>query len=108
MTACGFALHGLLVAYALMQVLGGDLQPETNALPGCLGLMLLLALPVYGFDRLEGTNYMFLNWPPATTPLMWFAPLGRPGYLLGYLPLIAIVWAVLYGPFWHGRHKRTA
>lgn len=39
---------------------------------------------------------MFLNWPPQGTPLELFAGLGRPGYLLAYLPLAALVWLPLY------------
>ena len=106
MTLCGFSMHLLTVAYVLTQAAGGDLRPDIRALPRCLGLMLLLAAPVYVFDRLFGTNYMFLNWPPAGTPLGWFAPLG-PGFVLGYLPLAALVWAVMYTPFFRLRRKKA-
>ena len=108
MTLCGFVLHALTVGYVLMQVSGRDLRPDIHMAPPCLGLMLLLAAPVYVFDLLADTNYMFLNWPPENTPLMWFAPLGRL-YILGYLPLIAIVWTVLYFPFYrkNGKKART-
>ena len=61
--------------------------------------MLLIAVTVYVFDRLMGTNYMFLNWPLPGSPLEWFAFLGRPGYLLGYIPLLAAAWTVIYAPF---------
>lgn len=103
MTACAFLFHTAVAAYVLMLLFGGALRPEPPALPACLGLMLTLALPVGLFDRLTGTNYMFLNWPPEGTPLAWFAFLGRPGYLLGYLPLAAAVWAPLYLPFTRGK-----
>jgi len=91
-----FLLHFLLVLYPLMLHLAGDIRPEPRRLPACLGLMLLLALPVYGLNKLWHTNYMFLNWPPPGTPLELFAALGRPGYLLAYLPLAALVWLPLY------------
>jgi len=93
-----FTLHILIVGYTAMQVCGGDIRPQPRLAPRCLGLMLLLAAAVYVFDRLTGTNYMFLNWPSPGSPLEWFAPLGRPGYLLGYVPLLAAVWTPLYLP----------
>ena len=82
-----------------MLVAGGELRPDTRRAPACLGIMLLIAVPVYVFDRLMGTNYMFLNWPLPGSPLEWFAFLGRPGYLLGYIPLLAAAWTVIYAPF---------
>ena len=99
MTVSGFLLHILLLGYTLMQVCGGDIRPDIRSAPRCLLTMLLLALPVFVVDRLTGANYMFLNWPSPGSPLEWFAFLGRPGYLLGYLPLLAAVWAALYMPF---------
>ena len=36
-----------------------------------------------------------------------FAFLGRPGYLLGYIPLIAGVWLILYLPFILKNKKST-
>lgn len=99
MSASSFIIHGLIVAYVVMQVLAGDILPDVRKCPQCLGLMLALALPVYIFDRITGTNYMFLNWPSPGSPLEWFAFLGRPGFVLGYLPIAAAVWAVIYFPF---------
>lgn len=99
MTVCSFALHMLLVCYTLMQAVGGDIRPETKCLPQCLGMMLGIAIPVYVFDVLTDTNYLFLNWPSAGSPLELFAFLGRPAYLLGYIPLIALTWTLIFLPF---------
>ena len=100
----GFAVHALLVAYPLMLVLGGALRPSVRFLPRCLAILLGLALPVYVFDRLTGLNFMFLLWPSRGSPLEWFAALlGNPGYLLGYLPMIALIWCLLYVPFRKGK-----
>lgn len=96
MTLSGFAIHTVIVAYVLMQAAGGDIQPDIRLAPRCLGIMLLIALPVYVFDRVTDTNYMFLNWPAENSPLEWFSFLGRPGYLLGYIPMLAAVWTLLY------------
>ena len=98
MTFCAFLLHILIVCYVLMQT-PTDILPDIRTAPRCLLLMLAIAAPVYIFDRLTGTNYMFLNWPSPGSPLEWFAFLGRPGYILGYLPILAAAWAVMYFPF---------
>ena len=99
MTVCSFALHILVFCTILMQVAGRDIRPDIKSLPQCLGIMLAIGLPVYVFDILTNTNYLFLNWPSPGSPLELFAFLGRPGYLLGYIPLIAGVWIILYLPF---------
>lgn len=96
----GFTVHTLIVAYPLMLVLGGDLRPSVRKLPRCLLILVCIAIPVYIFDRLFSANYMFLLEPAAGSPLEWFASLlGVPGYLLGYIPMLAIVWSLLYLPF---------
>ena len=106
MTVSSFVLHILVFCYVLMQVSGGDISPDIKSLPQCLGIMLAIAIPVYVFDVLTNTNYLFLNWPSPGSPLELFAFLGRPGYVLGYLPLIAVVWLVLYLPFIL-KHKKS-
>lgn len=100
-TSCvSFLAHTLIVVYPLMQVLGRDIRPKARLLPRCLALLLLLAAIVYAFDRAFNANYMFLLSPVPGSPLEWFASvLGNPGYLLGYLPMLAAVWCVLYLPF---------
>ena len=92
-----FLLHILPAAYVLMLTAGGDLVPEPSSLPGCCACLALAALPIYAFNKLTGLNFMFLNYPPPGTPLMLFAFLGNPGYLLGYLPMAGLVWALMYG-----------
>ena len=99
MTFSGFLLHFLITIYVVMQVISAGIFPDLRRLPACILIMLLLAVPVYFFDKSAGTNYMFLNWPSPGSPLEWFSSLGRPGYLLGYIPLMLITWAVLYLPF---------
>ena len=108
MTLSSFVLHILVFCYVLVQVSGGDIRPEGKSLPQCLGIMLAIAIPVYVFDVLTNTNYLFLNWPSPASPLELFAFLGRPGYVLGYLPLIAVVWLVLYLPFIRKRRTKSA
>ena len=99
-----FTVHGLLTIYPLMLLCGGDLRPRARYLPRCFAILAILAAPIYVFDRVFRTNYMFLLWPSPGSPLEWFAAfLGNPGYLLGYLPLLVLIWGLLYLPF---RKKR--
>ena len=96
----GFTVHALLVAYPLMLLCGDELRPEAKYLPRCLAILVCCAVPIWLFNRAFGTNYMFLMQPAPGSPLEWFASfLGVPGYLLGYLPMLAAVWLALYLPF---------
>lgn len=107
MCTVGFAVHISLVAYPLMLVCGGELAPDIRKAPKILALLLTLAVPIYAFDIYTGTNYMFLNVPPPSSPLEWFAFLGRPGYILGYFPMLGFVWALIYFPFRAKRAERA-
>lgn len=102
----GFAVHALLVAYPLMLTLGGELVPSVRLLPRCFVMLASLAAAVYCVDRAVGANYMFLLWPAAGSPLEWFASwLGVPCYIFGYIPMLLLVWTLLYLPF---RRKASA
>jgi hypothetical integral membrane protein (TIGR02206 family) len=96
-TVSSFLLHFLMVLYPLMQVISGEIKPDAKQLPRVLLMMLCLAVLVYFLNLALDTNYMFLNYPLEGTPLMLFASLGRPGYLVVYPVLIALVWLFLYG-----------
>lgn len=102
-----FFVHSLLAAYPLMLLSGGDLRREAKRLPYCFVILVMLAIPIYFFDRRFDANYMFLLEPSPGSPLEWFASLlGVPGYLLGYLPMTALIWTLLYLPF--GRKRKKA
>ena len=95
-----FLVHTLLVAYPLMLVLSGEFCPSLRRLPGCLLALVAMAAPVYVFNVLFDTNFMFLRRPSAGSPLEWFAGWwGEGWYLLGYFPMIVLVWLGLYAPF---------
>ena len=96
----GFFSHSLLAAYPIMCVAGGDIKPRISRLPACFLILLCLAIPIYGFNVLVHSNYMFLLSPAAGSPLDWFESLlGRPLYILGYIPMIILIWSPLYFPF---------
>ena len=95
-----FVLHGLMVIYPLLSLTAGDHRPSVRWLPACFGFLATVSVPVYFFNLRFDTNFMFLAEPSPGSPLelfeQWF---GNPGYLLGFVIMIAIVWAVMYVPF---------
>ena len=55
---------------------------------------------VYLFNKKFDSNYMFINYPPANTPLKVLADqIGNPGYLLGYAIFIFLMILILYQIF---------
>ncbi len=95
-----FIFHGMMIIYPLLYLTAGQHRPSPKRLPLCFGFLCAVSLPVYFFNRHFGTNYMFLAAPSAGSPLVWFEKLfGNPGYLLGFVIMIAILWAVMYLPF---------
>ena len=76
------------------------MRPSMRLLPRCFGILAALSAAVYVFDRAFQANYLFLISPAPGSPLEWFAALlGRPGYVLGYVPMLVLVWGILYLPF---------
>ena len=55
-----FTVHILLLLYPTVLTLGGDLKPDVKKLPKSLGLLALMAIPIYGLNLLLDTNFMFL------------------------------------------------
>lgn len=96
----GFLSHTLLVSYAFMNVVSGEIKPQVRLLPWSLLTLVSIAAPVYVFDVIFEVNYMFLIWPLPGTPLQIFADIfGNRLFIIGYIPMIAIAWLVLYLPY---------
>ncbi|MCL2343634.1 MAG: TIGR02206 family membrane protein [Firmicutes bacterium] len=106
-----FFVHTLLFSYPLTLLAAKRLHPEARRLPLCFLLLFAVAVPIYFFNQRFGSNFFFLNYAPQGSPLAFFRDnlgWGTPGYIFGYFPLIAAVWALLYTPWViAGRRKRT-
>ena len=95
-----FLYHGMLVQFSLLAVVSGQARPSLKNAWKAGAFLAVVAVPVYAFDRVFGTNYMFLLHPVPETPLELCARLpGTWGYLLGYALLVAVVLALLNLPF---------
>ena len=93
-----FTIHMLLAAYPLMLTVGSDIRPRLREVPKCLLLLVCLAIPIYGFNRLFGTNFMFLMSAPKGTPLVWFARHWG-SHLWGFPILLPLVVALMHLPW---------
>ena len=98
-------LHGLLVLYPVLLVAGG-FRPQVRRLPAVLAFLFGSALPIYFLNKVLYTNFYFLNGPTSSpvTALFtrWF---GEQGYILGFLPAVALVLAGMYLPWYLHRKK---
>jgi len=91
-------VHILLLLYPLILTLCGDMRPRLRDLPGSFGLLLGLAIPIYGVNVWLGKNFMFLSNPGGVAPLVFFEKLWG-NHLYGFPVLIAAIVAVMYTPW---------
>lgn len=96
-----FIIHGMLVMFPVLLLASGELVPNVKYIKDALFFLLAVSIPVYFFNKWAGTNFLFLNTPSKGSPLVLFEELlGNPGYVLGFVPLLFLVWSVLYLPFY--------
>jgi len=98
-------VHILLVMYPLVQALNGTLDLDVKMVPKCLGLLVLMAIPIYGLNLLWGTNFMFLMRADAGNPLVLFEQMWG-SHLLGFPVIIAAVVVVMYLPIFVRNRKK--
>jgi hypothetical integral membrane protein (TIGR02206 family) len=92
-----FTIHILLVLYPLLLVTTGQVATDLlSALKG-VGLLVAMAIPVYGLNLLWGTNFMFLMRPDSGNPLELFEKLLG-SHLWGFPILLPVVVFVMYIP----------
>ena len=92
-----FTVHILLALYPITLAVGGDIKPDVKLLPKILGLLVLMAIPIYGINLLLDTNFMFLMSADPGNPLYFFETLWG-NHLLGFPVIIAGVLLVMYCP----------
>jgi len=92
-----FTVHILLLLYPAVLAINGDIKPEMRSLPKSLGLLGVLAIPIYIVNLLLDTNFMFLMSADPGNPLYLFEQMWG-NHLLGFPVIIAGVLLVMYGP----------
>jgi len=92
-----FTVHILLAMYPVVLAVNGDIKPDIKKMPKSLGLLLIMAIPIYGINLLLDTNFMFLISADPGNPLYLFEQMWG-NHLLGFPVIIAGVLLVMYGP----------
>ena len=92
-----FTIHILLVLYPLLLVATNKVPMELKAALQGVGLLVAMAIPVYGLNLLWGTNFMFLMQPDSGNPLELFEKLLG-SHLWGFPILLPVVILVMYLP----------
>lgn len=95
---CGFTEHALIVAFIAMLVFGGDFKPVRAHIGKPLAFLAVYLVVMYAFNQAFDTNFLFLNYPTAGSPLVGLADLfGNPGYIVPSLALLVAVFFGMYG-----------
>lgn len=94
---CGFTEHGLIMAFILMIVVGGDFEPKLRDIWVVIVFTGVYAFCAYQFNAAFDTNFLFVNTPSEGSPLVvWAQMFGSPGYLVPFAALIMGLWVVLH------------
>lgn len=98
MTIHGFVYHGLIILYPILLLTDAQACPRISHIWYTLLFLGCVVPPVLWFDRKFGSNYMYLNYGPAGTPLQLLEEkMGNPGYLWGYAGAIFLMILLVYG-----------
>ena len=97
MNLYSYVWHGMLIVYPAVLRFRGYVVPSIKRMHwGVLFLCLVTPL-IYAFDKRNGCNFFFVNYPVPGTPLAILADfMGNPGYLIGYAALVIAVIALVY------------
>lgn len=103
-----FLIHALLFIYPILLLSTGEIRPSAKNLPACLLFLLIACPPVYLYNRIFGTDFMFINFPLPAQPFLLFVKwFGGRAYQLGMLFMLLAVWVLLYLPWLFIRGRRA-
>ncbi|MBR0137704.1 MAG: TIGR02206 family membrane protein [Erysipelotrichaceae bacterium] len=93
-----YTVHVLLVAYPLILMAAKEVKRDYRLIPFILLILVILAIPLHFFNIGFGTNFLFIESPPAGTPLVlfkqWFG-----NHVIGYAIFLPLVLLLMYIPF---------
>lgn len=92
-----FTVHLLLAMYPIVLAINGEIEIRLKNIPGCLLLLVAMAIPIYFINLLLDTNFMFLMYVEEGNPLLLFEQLWG-NHLYGYPVIIAAVLFIMYVP----------
>ena len=92
--------HTILLLLPILWVWGDGYRPDYRRLPRVFAFLLLLAGIAVVVNWQTGSNYMFLNYAPESTPLKPLADFfGNPGYQAAMAGLLFLIWVAEYVPW---------
>lgn len=96
-----FLFHGWILCYGVMELRSGRVKPDYRGIWQTAGLLAVLAVPLFRFNQIYGTNFMFLNEASEGSPLVLLWELfgtkyGYPGYLTAGAVMVVAVFHVLW------------
>ena len=92
-----FLIHAFLVMYPILLISSGEVKPDLKTMPKCIGLLILIAIPVYFMNLAWDTNFMFLMEPDSGNPLEMLEKLLG-SHLWGFPILLPVVMGIMYLP----------
>lgn len=92
-----FTVHILLALYPFVLSVNKEIRPDIKQLPKSLGLLIAMAIPIYGINLWLDTNFMFLMSADPGNPLYLFEQMWG-NHLLGFPVIIVGILLVMYGP----------
>ncbi len=107
MTLHSVSVHILLGLYPLA-LLAGGFRPNFRNLPKVAAVLVCECVPIYFFNKIMDTNFFFLNGTENNPLLEFLASIfGENLYIIGLVILLAIVWALMYLPWYLIERKTT-
>ena len=99
-------IHALLVLIPLLLIMGDGFRPGLRMLLWNFAALAGLAAVCFGVNFLLNSNYMFVRFAPADTPIALFDKwVGWPGYIALLLGLVFGIWVLMYLPWAFSAHR---
>jgi len=100
MCSFSFIFHMALITYCVMVLYAGVVKPNKNRIVNSVLFLTVAGFTIYPLNKLWGTNFMFLNVPSPSSPLVPLENIfGNPGYIFGLACIIILLWVVMYLPW---------
>ncbi|WP_053582840.1 TIGR02206 family membrane protein [Lysinibacillus contaminans] len=94
-----FLFHLLLFAYPVTMLAAQELQLSIRKIWQPILFLCIIVPLIYVLNVVWGTNFMFLNEPPAGTPLVLLEDIvGEKYYIIGFIGLVIVYWILLLLP----------
>lgn len=101
-----FVFHALLISFVCPLLAQKQLNLRVKDLWRAVLFLLIIVPPIYVYNDVFHTNFMFLNRPVAHTPLQWlFDAFGSSGYVASLACVLVVLWLISYIPFYTNQRR---